>query len=162
MPKVQDSWNCRINCRYEAEAPHNALYNNLYIPSLHYVVMIKTFNYHFSSFLCRFPTFWPKDVPIVSVQIQLVGILDSVSWSIYEHLQLMCNVSDLCILSMCQQDVTAELFGCLHIFLFQDKGEAVEKSWSAPQEWHGSHGMLRRKWFVFQQKISVQIKLEKE
>ena len=39
---------------------------------------------------------------------------------------------------------------CLQTFFFRDKGEVAQKSSSAPEGWHGSHGVLRREYQVIQ------------
>ena len=55
------------------------------------------------------------------------------------------NYSIMRSVSTCKQDATIELLVLLHTF-FRDKGEAIQKSSSAAEGWHGSYGVLRIMW----------------
>ena len=69
-------------------------------------------------FLYRFsPPCMPQDVPIVKEH-------NPISWHSGQHL-LVCL---MCLVSLCMQEAIDEWIGLLTHFLFQDEGEAIEKS----------------------------------
>ena len=87
----------------------------------------------------------PGDVPIVSDQMQSVGISNRlVDRRAQELLQLLNYASCAYVQARQWRRNCQVVRGCSHPFFFRDKGQAVEKSWSAAKGWYVSKGLLRR------------------
>ena len=87
----------------------------------------------------------PGDVPIVSNQMQSVGISNRlVDRRAQELLQLLNYASCAYVQARQWRRNCQVVRGCSHPFFFRDKGQAVEKSWSAAKGWYVSQGLLRR------------------
>ena len=92
----------------------------------------------------------PGDVPIVSDQNTVcwyIGQRRLVDRCAHELPQSLHNAGCVYVQARCNGWVVSNAY--TH-FLFRDKGEAAQKSSSAPEGWHGSHGVLRREYQVIQ------------